>query len=782
MRLFWKHILRSFLRRPFQPLLILLTVLLATSITVAGLQLSVVFTEHSHEAMDRDRELGNILITMRGDTDQRLLFPEDAERVVGERGQVLGEFRLSGFLEGEATEQTDEPFINLSALDLERADAYYQFHYTEYGSFTEKNLDTSAIISEKMARTYGLSVGDVVRLRVLDTHFSYTVEAVARESGLFKERDMLVSLSSLRRTLASRIPTVASLGTSFSPATRLMINVDEGCDVAALCAALERDPAFASMHVSVTGNRDAVLFLSLMQNIVLWLPCVLLLFLSALMLISCMNFLHAQRGEETALFCAAGASRRHLLLLTVAESGLYGVIGSLMALPLAAGLLRVASGLYEWIDEVIVPTPLICLIGCGASFLLLLGCTVRHFTSRRRLSLAEELQRTTEVAEEPSLKRAAMLPIAILVVCAALLPVVSVRVYYVLSIVMMLFLMWLMYMLLPPLFRSTSRLFQRLLARCTRPHGWMTMGLKNLHGCFALRHVGRVLTLFLALYATLMLSISILQTQLDGLLYSVDADYVAAYADDQAIQRVEEMPQVKNTLQLSYFSAISVEDTYTAIGLSTKGDREGLFSLAYYPEISPTGDEIAISKGFSVLSGKKVGDTLSVTVEGVSHVFTITEILKTNTHMIVFDVETLGLRYDYLCIDMMSDAPNDIGATLGATLEERGAFLLGEEEFVQIMGQSIRSHVTLLRGILWIAAGLILLGAVNLLLRQYRERREERTVLMINGMTRAEIIKMHAFELVLLLLLATLFSAVGGLFASALIDLGVRSFGMVLFL
>ncbi len=782
MRLFWKHIMRSFLRRPFQPLLILLTVVCATSIIVSGLQISIAFTEHSHEVMDGDREVGDILITMRGDSDQRILFPEDAERVIGERGRVLGEFRLSGFLEGTANEPFEEPFVNLSAVDLERADAFYQFRYTGYGVFTEKNLGTSAIISESMASKCGLSVGDVITLRILDTRFSYTVQAIAEESGLFKERDMLVPIGSLRQTLASRIPTVASLGSAFAPATRLMIRVNAESDLTVLQDVLSDDPAFAKMSVSRTGNEDGFLFLALMQNIVLWLPCILLLFLSALMLISCMNFLHAQRSEETALFCAVGASRRHLLLLTVAESGLYGLVGSLLGLPIATRMLEAASGLYEWIEQIIRPEPLICLIGCGISLLLLLGCTLRHFMGRRQLSLAEELQQTAEVADEESRRKYAWIPPTLFLACSVVaLLLLPTRLLYLPAIVMMLALVWLLYLSLSLLFQKVAALLQRILLRIGRPHAWLTMGLKNLYGSFALRHVGRVVSLFLALFATMTFSINVLQLQVDGLLDLVNADYVAAYADERTMQRIESMPEVEKTLRLSYFSAVSIADGQTAIGLSTKGDREGLLELDCYPATLPTGNEIAISKGLSVLTGKKVGDVLPVTVQGVSHVFTVSEILVTNMHLVVFDVETLGIQYDYLCIDTVSD-DDGVRSHLSATLEERGAFLLASKGIFQAMESSVRAHITLLRIVIWISAGLILMGSVNLMIRQRRERRRERFILMSNGMTRAEIGRMYACEILLLLLIATAFASVGALLLTLVIDIGVRSFGMVLLL
>ena len=97
MRLLWKHLLRSSRRAPLQPLLICLTVLLSVTLTVTTASLSLWISDYIRQNNEQEQELGDILITAKGNSNSRFLFPEDAEALLGEDGRVVGEFKLTGF-------------------------------------------------------------------------------------------------------------------------------------------------------------------------------------------------------------------------------------------------------------------------------------------------------------------------------------------------------------------------------------------------------------------------------------------------------------------------------------------------------------------------------------------------------------------------------------------------------------------------------------------------------------------------------------------------------------
>ena len=120
MRLFFKHLYRSVLRAPLQPLLILLTVIASTAIAVTAFRMPTMYAAHLAEMYGGRGALGDLTVTLRGDSNTRLLFAEDAEELLGDTGEVLGEFRLSGYM-GEGSETRA---VAVSAVDLLRADAF----------------------------------------------------------------------------------------------------------------------------------------------------------------------------------------------------------------------------------------------------------------------------------------------------------------------------------------------------------------------------------------------------------------------------------------------------------------------------------------------------------------------------------------------------------------------------------------------------------------------------------------------------------------------------------
>ena len=160
MILFVKHIVRSVKRRPLQPLLILLTLTLAVSVGITAFRFRDVFVAQANANEQRFAAAGDIHITPKKDSPLRMFFTEDAASIVGDRGTVLWEYSLTFFKKEGETHR----IVKGSALDLESADAFYDFTYTQYGQFTTANIGQSALITSDFAAKYDLAVGDRLEL------------------------------------------------------------------------------------------------------------------------------------------------------------------------------------------------------------------------------------------------------------------------------------------------------------------------------------------------------------------------------------------------------------------------------------------------------------------------------------------------------------------------------------------------------------------------------------------------------------------------------------------
>ena len=334
--IFLKHIWRAIRRAPLQPLLILFTITLAVAISIVAFRAPELYTNHAKKAIGTDSDLGDLIVTTRGNSDTRFLFTKEIESLLGEDGTALGEFRLTGFFKY----QNQTELLSISAVDFLEADAYYLFHYLEYGEFTTQNLTRSAILSSDAAQDYNLSLGDRFTVRILETDFTYTVQAIAKEEGLLKDCDVLIPIEGLMQVLASKVPSLAALGSEFIPYTRLFIQLTDQNMADTVLNRLSNEEALANMLIKKTDASNEMAFLISTHTVSLCIPALLLLILCWLLIGTSLKLLRLQRSSEYALFCACGASRRKLAQLQITESLIYALVGGALGILLSQPLLN----------------------------------------------------------------------------------------------------------------------------------------------------------------------------------------------------------------------------------------------------------------------------------------------------------------------------------------------------------------------------------------------------------------------------------------------------------
>lgn len=784
MKPFWKHIVRSQKSHPLQPLLILLTVVCSVAVATTAMRFTALFYRSAYENSKAETELGDLLVSPRGDSNLRLTFAEDAEALLCNDGTVLGEFRLSGFLEDAQLGKAEELF-RLSCVDLQAADDFYQFEYLQYGRFTQETLNTSAVLSQSAAEAYGLTVGDRFTVSVLGESFTYTVQAVAKDTGLLAHSEALVAIGGMRALLSERVPAIASLGDSFVPYTRLCIRASDGVDVEELLQRLQKAPAFEQMSVRVTDNPRQFFFVTTVQSLAVWLPCILLMMLTALLLVTCLQALQQQRCRENALFCSCGASKRQLSALLLSECAMYALLGTGLGLLVAVPLLRMLGSLFSWLTEPPTVNLGAALFGALWAVLLMGGCVLWHLREQNELSLVQALQQTDAEPPAPTTprRRRKLLPPLLLALCLLLLFLLPVSLRYLAAFGVLLTVLWNAYLLLPRLLRWTATAAVRLTERQTRPHPVVLLAWKNLRQSRALRRSGSLLALLFAALLTLLSCTDVAQAQILDLEQSILSDYVAVSADRTAARQLQQLDCVEGVLAFSKHNSAKLDDKAIAFGISTAEEPEGFFLLDALPQERPVGNRLALSVGLARLLGKGVGDTVTVELDGVSRTLVISELLQTHSHLAVYDAEFFGFSHEMLLINRKGTVDEATAAEeISAVLEQNGAVLLSKEAVYGTMPVTVTAHVRLFQYAGVGAGALTLTGSVMVLAQQYRARKNERHLLRLCGMKKSALAALQATELCLTLLLALLLGAVLWFFLCLILDAGIASFGFTLFL
>ena len=198
----------------------------------------------------------------------------------------------------------------------------------------------------------------------------------------------------------------------------------------------------------------------------------------------------------------------------------------------------------------------------------------------------------------------------------------------------------------------------------------------------------------------------------------------------------------------------------------------------FKPKKLPKGNEVAISSGLAQLDGKKVGDSISFFLETKKYDFTITEIIRSSSSMILFDAEYVDKTNKYLCIKTNAEKNSEEYQEIVNFLETRGVLLVSAESVFYPISSRLVSYMNLLTFILIIGVFTTLLGIINVLVSADISRRRERAVYFTVGMSKKDVRKTKVLEIGYILLLSAILIPLFAFSAVLIIDIGISSFGL----
>lgn len=769
MKLIFKHIFRSVRKYPIQPLLIILTVSLSMALSVAAFSFCQKLNEDAIESSNAKKEIGDILITTRADSDTRILFAEDVESLVGEKADVTGEFSLVGFSDiTNAHGDTLRSEVSVSAADLEDIDRFYEFEYCSYGSFNTQNIDRSAIVSKSFADKAGLKVGDSLEISFLQEEMRYTVQAVAQDSGILSEKDMIISFSGLEEMISRKIPSISALGDSFAPCSRVMVKANSGTSKQQLVDLLENSDSAADKRVVLSEDRAKIDFWILLQVVGVYTFLILILLLAAFLIGTSLTFLNKKRSEELSLFSLVGANARQINTWRVFECSIYALFGIMVGAFLAIPITTVAGGFYGW-DLKVSAIGLVS--GCVMSVALMACCVLRHLLSRPF---------STRKKTSPTGRGVLYLTALIILLC--LIFVLPTRYRYIPCIVAVLVLTWIIFLGAPLLLRRIALLIEKRSEKKAVPAPTVVLASKNLGRQFAYSFLCALLSVMISILGVISVCQGIMSSQAELLGKGITADTVAYGLSENAQRRLVQEEGVDRCLRLFYSDA-QLSDASTAIAISTDGDTSHFIDKEVLPKKMPRGNEIAISAGIAELSQAGEGDCIDVNIGGAEYTLVVSEILKVNSNMFYFDSEFFKMRKNIVFVAFDTGADDLLTKErVFSIIEADGAFASDSyENDSEIFYRKMKGHSDLLYYTMLASMILGGVGALNILLQANAERNLEKTRFIECGMEKRVFRRMRTYELIVLFATALSIALIAGAVMCVLVDAAIGSFGMVLF-
>ena len=360
--MFGKHIFRSIKREPVQPIMIVMIVSLCVAVMILSIALPINIHKNASMSKQLDAWTSDLCITLRSNSKVRLIFKDEIDDALGDKARSVGEFPLTGFsrLDGENAEREQ---VFMGAFDLVEADRFFEPRYIEYGRITNNNLHKVAIIRESFAEEHKLKIGDTVDITVMGESFSFVIEAIAKDTGIFKQEHMLVDISSVRNVLDETSPLIASLPNDFDPFVKVHVKVNEGVDIKELKAELETLEIFVDKKVDVVADTSQKDYMTKILTLTIVIPASLFIVVALMMMISTFELLEKKRESDIALFRRVGAAPWHFKSIMYLESLIYSLMGAIFSLtvmillkkltPLKEVTVSVSGGIMHNVGQIV---------------------------------------------------------------------------------------------------------------------------------------------------------------------------------------------------------------------------------------------------------------------------------------------------------------------------------------------------------------------------------------------------------------------------------------------
>ena len=779
MKIFGKHIFRSIAKKPFQPMMIICIIAISVAVAISLLILPIAIYRESVAEYKVDEWTDDLTVTLRSNADVRLIFEEDVAAAVGDKGYVLGEFTLNGILLNDSKDgNTLTKSLSVAALDLVRADSFYELRYIDYGKFTTTNIRKSAILSERYADACGLSLGDSFTVTILGREFTYIVQAIAMNTGIFNERDALVDISGLREVLAERSPLIASLSNDFTPYTRVNIKLHDDENASEVKSYLEGLDSFEDKKVTLKTDAGDTDPMPLMRTVTVVIPGVLLLIVAVMLIVSSLDLLQKQRRLDIALFKMVGADEKHLNAIAYLESLIYGVsggiLGYLLAIPIAASL----DKLYSFVHEDIRCGASEAIFGVAFAVAFSTLCTAinvdkaRQSRSTAKLSLSDLGKKSNSPAQNIILA-------LLLVAFGSLAYIVDPQFSYIAVIGFIFTLIALVYKNAPRIISFFASIIAKMIERVECGFGDLRLVTRSCKNSYPLKHAGRLMTIIISTFAAISFIISAINDQYDTYADFVKFDHIAVEADEATEDMLRQIDGVDAIAYSILGRNVMVNGSTFSMGVAVSGDVDQCFNMDDFPKKLPKGDEVALSRGVAKMIGADVGDEIECIIDDTAYILEVVEIVPGRADFVFYDAERFGMEYMMMCI--RTDGTHATEERIRALLDERGVAYLSGSEFFAKTYEILDSQVTVISAMFYVMLIMTVLGIANVLTEQIMARSSEIAVLKQNGKTKAGVALILAKEIAVILSCALIVSSVIALILCIAVDKGAVTFGMSIF-
>lgn len=731
MKLFFKHLLRSIKKRPLQPIILMLTITLSLIVCSVSVLLGDYFLKEVD--LEQTAHYGNadIEISIDSKTKSRFMFSKTVKEVLGDQVKAVGRYEAPMFIDGK------NGAVSGVAVNFDEIGDIFDIEFLDYGEVRENTVNKTAFISERFHLAQGLNVGDKLKVKTFGENAEYTVQGIMKTSA-FADCDVLVSISSIMRLLSKNSLAVSALGEDFLPCNTIYVNVGNK-DVDDCINLIKSHREFNDKSVvevkGIVAKTTSVEALSLISGVLVVVSCIA----SAAVTFSCLYILSSERTEENQTFYIIGAKKRHLNLLQYAETVLYWLVGVVISNAVISPIMRLVVDAVGF-NYVSYSFSIGAALKSGGAILLSSLITVTAF-----ITLSGKTKKKRSLGKFAIILSAL---ITALMLCYLVIPSKWKLTW---SITCNLLVVLLVIVASPIAFTKATAKIERLIdkravSRGGIKHPTIYYGVKNVKNVKVMHNTARLAAITTAL--VMIILIVLLST---GKTVASNSDYLSgSYAVVNATDRCYEKVMEKDSVKAAYtVGSFSFENEYGEMQMLSVSDLSA-FNPNMEIERLPEGNEVYLSKGAQREYGVDIGDEIVFYMADEEYVLKYAGTFETNVHMAIFDSTEFNLERNMLFVVGEDDVTEDqLYADVSAAVALEMSTVIDAREFIQSrirIGKIFYNGVKILFPVI---VGFVIIGIVDNLLESYRTRKDEFELYSLAGMSKKQIRRVKAVELII---------------------------------
>ena len=759
--MFLKSLFLNFKRKIGEPILIFLTVALAVATFLSALALR---DSIEKEAIRSYRSLSGRAAAeavYAGETPAFYLTGGSEElEELGAAAEKVGAL-YSGYSFYASAAAKRDSFARVYSTDVSELSSYNPI--SVYAGKIEPSR-TGAILSRSFAKKIGVSLGGEFALSRYGGSQTVVLTAIAfaEEEGVFLSSDVLVS-----EAVSSRL---VSLGDGVRVYNRFFIDFSEqklkalGLGEKEAKALLSSEAPTFSIGSPV--NDENVKTTLSYQSALLAVIAALVAAIGAVLIFTAVSLVMKNRISLCALFMSAGATHGRLFAYLCAEILLYALFGSAAGIGLSFGVSALFALAGSFSAGVISISPVLCLMGILFGVALAFFSALLPVLKLSRTSLYDALHYATPIAKDRYLP--ALVSAVLFVAFSVALALSGVRFSLVLGVFAFLSVFALLLFLAPLAVKGVCEIVMKLSEKGKA--GALYVASSATHKQKHAYAGARIFAVSLAA----VVAVASLCGEAEGQLASFDRLFktdVSVTCSEDAAPEILESLRAEEGVGGAYLAYLETkcaveggDGTVTFVAVRAQEADRVLETKAFGFRFDAVAGarKAAVSRGFAMKRGLKIGDGFAVRLNGEYVPFTVSALTDTPITVVFSDLSGLGVMPN-ACLAATENAEtfdrlSEKYSLVGAVTRIKDVF-----SYVTSLARSYLKIFKLFNVLVIVFAAI---GYANALLASLRDRKREFRILSAVGAGKGDTAKILLIENAIVVLSS---AALGAVFSVALL-------------